>query len=292
MSDPSLREKEPHGTVLFPLRVHEFPSDAARKERVPAHWHPEVELLVVTAGAATFHLDGVSHQVHQDDIVFVAPDQLHAFTAPVGEPFAFFAVVFDPSLVASSVADTIQTKYLDAVLTGARTLPPVTTPGDAWYAQLRQALEAIRAADLTHGPAYELTIKAEVLLAWATLFGASRGRATSFDQDPAQIQLVKNVLTYIRTHFDQPLSASVLAHQFHLSESHLCRIYKAATKTTLTTSITQERLSRAAELLAETAQPISAIALTCGFGNISYFNKRFKAHMHLTPSDYRAAARA
>ncbi|MFD1432201.1 helix-turn-helix transcriptional regulator [Lacticaseibacillus yichunensis] len=291
MVDSTLRETEPHGTVLFPLRVHEFASDPAIVDRVPAHWHPEIELLVITAGQAVFHLDGISRPVAKADIIFVAPDHLHAFTAPVGTPFAFYAVVFDPSLLASSVADTIQTQYLDPVLQGERRIPSVITPHQFWYETLLMTLTVIREADASAAPGYELMIKAELFLAWQLLFAHSSGSPRETAQDPSQISLVKNVLTYIRTHYDQPLSAGLLARQFHVSESHLCRLYKKNTKTTLTTSITAERLSHAADLLRHTTMPISEVALACGFANISYFNKRFRERMQQTPGAYRAAQR-
>jgi AraC-like DNA-binding protein len=38
-------------------------------------------------------------------------------------------------------------------------------------------------------------------------------------------------------------------------------------------------------------RPISAIALACGFGDLSYFNRVFRRHYGATPSDIREAAR-
>ena len=46
-----------------------------------------------------------------------------------------------------------------------------------------------------------------------------------------------------------------------------------------------------AALLAETEHDIGEIAGMVGFNNISYYNKMFRKYMHMTPKEYRAAAR-
>ncbi|MFD1392297.1 helix-turn-helix domain-containing protein [Lacticaseibacillus jixianensis] len=289
--DPALREQEPHGTALFPLRVHEITSDVGVVSRVPPHWHPEIEILVVTAGAAQFHLDGQSTAVAAGDVVFIAPDRLHAFTAKLGTPFAFYAVVFDPIFITSAVTDRLQVQYLDPIFQGEQQFPRVISSRTPWQPAFKAKLAAIRQATEAAAPGFELVVKAELLLAWATLVQHTRQPLAPVADRAGQLNLVKNVLTYIRTHLDQPLGAARLAKQFAVSESHLCRLFKAVTKTTLSASITAARVSKGAQLLTSTALPISEIAIACGFSTISYFNKRFKERLHQTPTAFRQAAR-
>lgn len=290
-NDSALREKVSHGTALFPLRVHEFTSDPGVIDRVPSHWHPEVEILVVTRGTAAFHLDGTRQEVAAGDVVFIAPDRLHGFTAPVGTPFAFYAVVFDPIFIASAVSDTLQLRYLDPVLQGEQQFPSVIAAALSWQAQLRTQLAAIRQTAGQPITGYELVVKAELLLAWATLVRHTAPAQAQVSAQTNQINLVKNVLTFIRTHLDQPLSAAFLAKQFAVSESHLCRLFKAVTNSTLTASITAARITKSAQLLSETSLPIGEVASRCGFSTISYFNVRFRQRLHQTPSAFRQARR-
>ena len=51
--------------------------------------------------------------------------------------------------------------------------------------------------------------------------------------------------------------------------------------------VTMFRISKACEMLAETELPVSEIALLCGFGGISQFNRSFRADTGTTPRDYR-----
>ena len=47
------------------------------------------------------------------------------------------------------------------------------------------------------------------------------------------------------------------------------------------------RLNAAAEALHATDDTILNIAGQCGFENLSYFNRAFKAHFGMTPREYR-----
>ena len=47
------------------------------------------------------------------------------------------------------------------------------------------------------------------------------------------------------------------------------------------------RLNLAADALRTTDDSILAIATACGFANLSYFNRAFKAHFQMTPRAYR-----
>jgi AraC-like DNA-binding protein len=62
--------------------------------------------------------------------------------------------------------------------------------------------------------------------------------------------------------------------------------------TTFTEYVLAQRLARAYRMLAEPARrnrTISAIAFEVGFGNLSYFNRVFRRHFGMTPSDARRA---
>jgi AraC-like DNA-binding protein len=64
--------------------------------------------------------------------------------------------------------------------------------------------------------------------------------------------------------------------------------------TTFTQYVTEQRLARALRMLADPrhqGQTISAIAFEVGFGNLSNFNRTFRRHFGMTPSDARSANR-
>ena len=62
--------------------------------------------------------------------------------------------------------------------------------------------------------------------------------------------------------------------------------------TTFTQYVLEQRLARALRILADRrhqGRSITAIAFEVGFGNLSYFNRTFRRHFGITPSDARSA---
>lgn len=288
MNQDQLKELEPHGSALFPLRVHEFISDPTVAERVAMHWHPECELLVVTVGAALLHLNGASYQIKKGDIAIIQPDQLHAMTAAVGAPFGFFAVVFDPVFLQSAVPDSIQQQYLAEPLR-VPTLLPLTSH---LTADLYQNLLNIRALYYQQPAAFMLQIKGYLFLAWANLVQLADHTHSQPLTGGVAVDETKAVIAYIQQHYSQPLTLTILASHFNLSKSHLCRMFKQTTKMALTDYINATRIGQSTILLQNTDDAIGTIAGLVGFNNISYFNKIFQRRMRLTPSAYRQTIRS
>ncbi|WP_249694363.1 AraC family transcriptional regulator [Stappia sp. WLB 29] len=92
---------------------------------------------------------------------------------------------------------------------------------------------------------------------------------------------------------DSTLSVTTVAARFAITPRYVARLFEQD-GTTFTAFVLEQRLSRARSLLMDpnkSGQSISTLALASGFGDISYFNKRFRQRYSATPSDIREAAR-
>jgi len=86
---------------------------------------------------------------------------------------------------------------------------------------------------------------------------------------------------------DKNLSVSEIAKSLYVSPEHLIRTFRDAYGETPKQYITNLRLQRASELLKSTQSPIAEIAETSGFSSVFHFNKTFKTHFDMTPSQFR-----
>lgn len=89
------------------------------------------------------------------------------------------------------------------------------------------------------------------------------------------------------------LSLDALAARHDISPRYLRSLFQSD-ETTFTDFVLTQRLARAHKLLSDLAladRPIATIAYDSGFGDLSYFNHRFRRRYGATPSDIRAAAR-
>jgi AraC-like DNA-binding protein len=91
----------------------------------------------------------------------------------------------------------------------------------------------------------------------------------------------------IHTACGEPLKVEELAALAHLSPYQFSRRIKTLFGITPAQLVIKTRLDAARRLLAESIEPVSAIALTCGYCDQSAFTRQFKAAVGLTPQQYR-----
>lgn len=83
-----------------------------------------------------------------------------------------------------------------------------------------------------------------------------------------------------------------LAREARLSPYHFLRVFENLTGVTPHQYLLRVRLRRAAILLGTEATKILDIALNCGFGDVSNFNRTFRAEFGVNPRAYRAQTRS
>ncbi|SFD45688.1 hybrid sensor histidine kinase/response regulator transcription factor [Spirosoma endophyticum] len=85
---------------------------------------------------------------------------------------------------------------------------------------------------------------------------------------------------------DSRFGVEAFSKAMNLSPSQLLRKLKALTNLTVVEFLRQYRLQRAATLLAQGDETVSAIAYQVGFENLSYFTKMFQEEFGVLPSAY------
>jgi AraC-like DNA-binding protein len=88
-----------------------------------------------------------------------------------------------------------------------------------------------------------------------------------------------------------PFDLETMAREARLSPYHFLRIFRAVTGVTPHQHILRRRLQRAAIRLAEEPTKIVEIVLECGFGDVSNFNRTFRAEFGAAPRSWRRSLR-
>lgn len=286
----TIHETVLHGDMRFHLMVHEFASDPSRSERVTSHWHEEYELLFLTEGNGTAHVNGRALPISAGDILFFNSGEVHSISAPPGVPLTFYAVVFGLDLISSYGNDDIQQKYIHRQTSGELLFQTVFHPESPGAEPIRQSLEAIRSLYQEDFSSHELLIKSELLKIWHYLCRYPATQALSvYPKDDSKILLTKKILRFIQEHYSSVLTLEGLSAAFHMSEGQFCRFFKSQVHMTLIEYINYYRIGAACDQLLSGSEPVSSIATGCGYSNISYFNRMFRKYMHCTPKEYRKA---
>jgi len=125
------------------------------------------------------------------------------------------------------------------------------------------------------------------------LFGATRDAAETAKNGGVRAARLHAIKRDIRENLaNGDLSASIVAARHRLSDRYLQMLFETD-GTTFTQFVRSERLARACAMLSSPrwrASKVVEIALACGFGDLSHFNRAFRAEFGASPSEVRAAS--
>ena len=98
--------------------------------------------------------------------------------------------------------------------------------------------------------------------------------------------IIQNVLTYINSHYTQPLKMDQLAKQFGVSVSYLSHEFTRFTNRSVYDYILYRRVMLARQMM-QTGDSLNTIAYQCGFNDYSNFLRMFNKLVGMSPSQYR-----
>ena len=145
---------------------------------------------------------------------------------------------------------------------------------------LRETEDVNRAKE----PGYELFIKGALLRFLALLIAQGKNLPP---METADSRRLKKILQWVADHYGEEVHISDAAQLVPCSESHFMRWFRQMTGQSFIAFLKEYRLNAAAEALHTTDDTVLSIASRCGFENLSYFNRAFKAHFGLTPREHR-----
>lgn len=104
-------------------------------------------------------------------------------------------------------------------------------------------------------------------------------------------QLVRRAMACIHTRYHEPLTREEIADQVGISADYLTDCFRQELGITPITYIRRYRIRQACELLRNTDQSITQIAMNVGFSESAHFSHTFLREMGITPRAYRLKGR-
>ena len=99
--------------------------------------------------------------------------------------------------------------------------------------------------------------------------------------------LAEQIREYIETHYMEDICLQDVAEQFRYSDAYFCRFFKQNFDKNFIVYLSELRIEKAKELLADVTVNIKDIGQKVGYRDSSYFTKVFKRIVGVTPSEYR-----
>ena len=92
---------------------------------------------------------------------------------------------------------------------------------------------------------------------------------------------------FLEKNYQQDIRLNEVATLIDMSEVAFCRFIKQRTGKTFIETLNDIRIGHAVRLLINTTKTVSEICHSCGFNNLSNFNRLFQKKKKYTPSELR-----
>lgn len=98
---------------------------------------------------------------------------------------------------------------------------------------------------------------------------------------------IERAFEYMNKNYDKQIALSDLAKLVNMTEVSFSRFIKKRTGISFIDSLNEIRLGHASRILIDTTNSVAEISYSCGFNNISNFNRLFKKKKGCTPKEFR-----
>jgi AraC-like DNA-binding protein len=237
-------------------------------------------VAVVRSGSGVFEFHGRETQVNSGSATVLRTAGAGRLCLPSTVDMVSYRLAFDR--MAPLIAD------LDAVL-----VRPI--PADSEALRLLVSYSGIlQDEDALATPKVRSIVATHLHDLAALAIGATHDAAAVAGHRGVRAARRRAVKADILANIAQPgLAIDAVAHRQGISSVYVRKLFER-TGTTFTEFILAQRLTRAHRMLGDprfSGATIMAIAFDAGFADLSYFNRAFRRHYGVTPSDVRAKAR-
>ena len=240
------------------------------------HQHDDAyELAVLVSGAAWCCLQNEILHMEGGNIYLLPPGVPHMMRYFDLSPHVMYHVMFRPS-----VLEQLRVEF-GVDLQAAFARPRVFSLTE----ELSRRLEQARTTDASPDDPLDRAIR-HMQIKCVLLTMARQLRAAEDASPITSHPQLAEALRHIQAHYAEELTLAQLSRVCGLSQAYLCRLCKQETGRTPGEYLLAARLENACRMLCEGELNVSQIALRTGFNSTAYFDRRFRLHVGMSPSEY------
>ncbi|MBR3941933.1 MAG: helix-turn-helix transcriptional regulator [Clostridia bacterium] len=236
--------------------------------RAEANWHTNLELKLCTEGQGSVLLDTRCVPFCAGDVMVINSNVLHHTNAT--NALTYTALIVSASFCAQIDINPLEIQFREKI-----TEPKFT-------GMLYELIETYQNVTLSCRLAKCHRLMLDILI----YLKENYQTAAQPQKQDRNYDTIKDAIRFIRENYAQKLSLDRIARAVLTDKFTLSRAFKKYTNYTVVQYINNFRCQKAADLISE-GTAVSEAALQCGFTNISFFTKTFKAHLGDLPSHFK-----
>lgn len=247
------------------------------------HFHTFYEICIMLRSKTTHFLEGKPYELQAYDIFGIPPNALHKTQYPDGAPCRRLIIQFSLPQKVGGLGDEYQ-----RLLSVFHQETPIFRFDGELQQKIFRKLNDILTLSTKTDPLRDLSIHGK-FIEFLTLLYLNQDDNQYADHPavyPTQ-EKVYSAVSYIHSHYSEELSLNQLAQKLYISSYYLSHQFKQVTGFTLTDYIQMTRIRNVQSMLINSDIPIAQAAISCGFSSFSQFNRTFRKHIGISPSQYR-----
>lgn len=244
-------------------------------ERIGPKYHNEMEfwqeytIVLTTKGCGQLTIHGQKYLLKKGDLMFVENNTFHRLESLPNQEWEIYFTHLYPNPIVSEIYQTLNINF-------GPVIPNVKEEDFVPY--------ILRLCDLYSEEFNDTAFKMSAVIYEMLLRVLNSTKNTTSARVNCSIT---NVINYINENFTSPISIPDLLKECNYSKTHLERLFKKETKTTVRNYIATLRLSLAKELVASTSYSFEQIAMMVGLSEYRALHYLFVQYAKSTPSEYR-----
>ena len=285
-TDQDRREVCPHGTIEFPCAGYDSVYSSDTINRIPWHWHEELEVIFLPSGTLDVRVPGKLFRMNAGDCLIINSNILHEAETP--DECRLHSLVFHTDLVSGSDSSVFYKKYMYPLISSCTLDCVLFSAKDTSCSSIRQCFMKAFDALANNREGFEFTVREYLSRLCFLLCKCFKSEISDTPSKPDQDSYrIKAMIHMIQSHYAEPVKLSDIAQAANIGERECLRCFRRTLGISPMQYLIRYRLSKGALLLINTNKSISEISTRCGFDSPSNFSLMFKRMYQCSPREYR-----
>jgi AraC-like DNA-binding protein len=238
-----------------------FHRESGKNFSFPLHMHHSFEFITILDGSMTVTIGNEQYDLQKNEGILIFPEQLHSLESTESEHLLF---IFSPDIISAFYSKRSTSLPQCAKIQ----IPPYLL---SQITELDEHSSKIK----TKGVLYLLCALLDERTEYVKRKAVENG-------------LLRAVFDFVESNFDKSCTLDDLSGAVGYNRCYLSRYFSESTGMTFISYVNQYRISRACDMLKNSAKTVLECAYDCGYTSLRSFNRNFKLYIGIAPKDYRA----
>jgi len=258
------------------------------------HYHSVFEIILsVESSKNLLYINDVPFPILTNQMILISPNSNHRIDYEPGSRYMRYVMHFNLPYV-DSLLKTIDgtSPVLDFSNFETKIINLNNKEFSNACALFANLLKCYRLYNQANTSVNELSLRlnlAQTLISVHKFYNTSR---TQEFNDLTTDSHFKDIVTYLKENFAQPITLEMLSKKFFMSKSYISHKFSDVTGVTLIEYLHCIRIAESQRLLSGGDADVTCVYEMCGFNNIQHFYRIFKKLVGMSPGAYSKIAHA